>query len=139
MIEYKLRPFWVKVWVQNQLFKYVFSPPECWIFTSWESRCAPFASPVRRACPKYRDGPKRPRIYIRCRSVFLLGVTRWRRTSRASRNTSSPTFVCNTVDGSEILPVEFGSLSHHLQGFIHPRWFSRGISEPSTVPFQNFI
>ena len=66
-------------------------------------------------------------------------VTRWRRTSRASRNTSSSTVVCNTVDGSEILPVEFGGLSHYLQGFIHPKWFSRRISEPSTVPFQNFI
>ena len=30
----------------------------------------------------------------------------------------------NTVDGSEIRPspVEVGSLSHYLQGFIHPRW-----------------
>ena len=32
----------------------------------------------------------------------------------------------HTVDGSEILrsPVEVGSLSHYLQGFIHPRWCS---------------
>ena len=30
----------------------------------------------------------------------------------------------NTVDGLEIRrsPVEVGSLSHYLQGFIHPRW-----------------
>ena len=30
----------------------------------------------------------------------------------------------NTVDGSEIRrsPVEVGSLSHYLPGFIHPRW-----------------
>ena len=30
----------------------------------------------------------------------------------------------HTVDGSEIRrsPVEFGRLSHYLQGFIHPRW-----------------
>ena len=30
----------------------------------------------------------------------------------------------NTVDGSEIRrsPVEVGSLSHYLQGFIHPMW-----------------
>ena len=29
-----------------------------------------------------------------------------------------------TVDGSEIRrsPVEVGSLSHYLQGFLHPRW-----------------
>ena len=33
---------------------------------------------------------------------------------------------CTTVDGSEIRlsPVEVGSLSHHLQGFIHPRWLA---------------
>ena len=30
-------------------------------------------------------------------------------------------------------PVEVGSLSHCLQGFIPSRWFSRRISEPSTV------
>ena len=39
------------------------------------------------------------------------------------------------VDGSEIrpLPVELGSFSHYLQGFIHQiRWLCR-ISEPSTV------
>ena len=29
-------------------------------------------------------------------------------------------------------PVELGSLSHCLQGLIHPRWLF-GISEPSTV------
>ena len=29
-------------------------------------------------------------------------------------------------------PVEVGSLSRYLQGFIHPRWLFR-ISEPSTV------
>ena len=29
-------------------------------------------------------------------------------------------------------PVEVGSISHYLQGFIHPRWLF-GISEPSTV------
>ena len=39
-----------------------------------------------------------------------------------------------TVDGSEIRPspVEVGSLSNYLQGFIHPRWLF-GISEPSTI------
>ena len=30
-------------------------------------------------------------------------------------------------------PVEVGSLSQYSQGFLHPRWFSRRISEPSTV------
>ena len=50
-----------------------------------------------------------------------------------------------TVDGSEILrsPVEVGSLSHYLQGFIHPKsqvGFSRRISEPSTVwSIQNHL
>ena len=30
---------------------------------------------------------------------------------------------CNTVDGSRnAAPVEVGSLSQYLQGFIHPRW-----------------
>ena len=44
-----------------------------------------------------------------------------------------------TVDGSDIRrsPVEVGSLSH-LYGFIHPRWFSRRISEPSTVSLTYF-
>ena len=28
------------------------------------------------------------------------------------------------------------NFSHSLQGFIHPRWFSRPISEPSTVVFE---
>ena len=33
-----------------------------------------------------------------------------------------------TIDGSEILrsPVQVGSLSHRLQGFIHPRWLGMG-------------
>ena len=33
----------------------------------------------------------------------------------------------------EILLVEVGSLSHYLQGFVPPMWFSLRISEPSTV------
>ena len=37
-----------------------------------------------------------------------------------------------TVDGRNPAPVEVGSFSHYLQGFIHPRWLF-GISEPSTV------
>ena len=28
----------------------------------------------------------------------------------------------NTVDGRNPAPVEVGSLSHYLQGFLHPRW-----------------
>ena len=37
-------------------------------------------------------------------------------------------------------PVEVGSLSHCLQGFIHPRWLF-GISEPSTssLPPKNLF
>ena len=39
----------------------------------------------------------------------------------------------HTVDGSEIRrsPVEVGSLSHYLQGFIHSRWLAG--FRPSTV------
>ena len=42
-------------------------------------------------------------------------------------------FLSGTVDGSEIrrLPVEVGSFSSYLQGFIHPRWLARFFS--STV------
>ena len=29
-----------------------------------------------------------------------------------------------TVDGRNPAPVEVGSLSHYLQGFIHPRWLA---------------
>ena len=40
----------------------------------------------------------------------------------------------HTVDGRNPAPVDtVGSLSHYLQGFIHPRWCR--ISEPSTVGF----
>ena len=41
--------------------------------------------------------------------------------------------ISDTVDGSEIRrsPVEVGSLSHYLQGFIHPRWLARFL--PSRV------
>ena len=37
------------------------------------------------------------------------------------------------VDGKNPTPVEVGSLSHYLQGLVHPGWFSRRISEPSPV------
>ena len=48
--------------------------------------------------------------------------------------------VCNdTVDGrnpANQLIWLYNMICHYLQGFIHPRWFSRRISEPSTVcPF----
>ena len=44
------------------------------------------------------------------------------------------------VDGSEIQPspVEVGSLSHYLPGFICAKWLF-GISEPSTVSQHNSI
>ena len=48
---------------------------------------------------------------------------------------SKPSFTqITTADGSEIrrAPVEVGSFSHYLQGFIHPRWLF-GICEASTV------
>ena len=37
-----------------------------------------------------------------------------------------------TVDGWNPASVEVGSLSHYLQGFIHPRWWAGFL--PSTVP-----
>ena len=40
-----------------------------------------------------------------------------------------------TVDGWNPAPVEVGSLSHHLQGFIYPRWLF-GISEPINSMFS---
>ena len=55
--------------------------------------------------------------------------------------------VFNTVDGSEIrlAPVELNSLSHYLQGFIHPEWFA-GISSINSInqfletgPFQTLL
>ena len=52
------------------------------------------------------------------------------------QQTSQSTY---TVDGSEIRrsPLEVGSFSHYLQGFLLPKWFSRRISEPSTVAGKN--
>ena len=44
----------------------------------------------------------------------------------------------DTVDGSDRVPVEVGSLSHYLQGFILPKRLF-GISEPSTVYYQFFL
>ena len=34
-----------------------------------------------------------------------------------------------SADGTNPAPVEVGSLSHHLQGFVHPRWLARRISD----------
>ena len=44
----------------------------------------------------------------------------------------------NTVDGRYPASVEVGSLSHCLQGVIHPRWLF-GISEPSAVQMFQWI
>ena len=38
-----------------------------------------------------------------------------------------------TVDGSEILHQIWLNIQLFTTGFMHPRWFSRRISEPSTV------
>ena len=38
----------------------------------------------------------------------------------------------HAVDGKNPAPVEVGSLSHHLQGFIHPRWLF-GISSINSM------
>ena len=42
----------------------------------------------------------------------------------------------DTVDGRNPANQFIGSLSHYLQGFIHPRWLFEGISEPSKVSSQ---
>ena len=34
----------------------------------------------------------------------------------------APWFACDAVDERNRAPVEIGSLSRYLQGFIHPRW-----------------
>ena len=41
-----------------------------------------------------------------------------------------------TVDGSEIRrsPVEVGSFSHHLQGFIHPKWLAGFLNHQQYLP-----
>ena len=46
-----------------------------------------------------------------------------------------------TVDGSEIRrsPVEVGSLSHYLLGFIHPRWCRISSINSSTVSYFSII
>ena len=36
------------------------------------------------------------------------------------------TYTYHTVDGRNLAPVEVGSLSHDLPGFIHPRWLGMG-------------
>ena len=41
----------------------------------------------------------------------------------------------DTVDGRNPAPVEVGSLSHHLQGFIHPKWCR--ISSINSMGFNN--
>ena len=41
--------------------------------------------------------------------------------------------MCNTVDGRNPTPVEVGSLSHYLQGFLHRFGGCLRISEASTV------
>ena len=41
------------------------------------------------------------------------------------------------MEGIRRSPVEVGSLSHYLQGFIHPRWLFR-ISEPSINYLNTF-
>ena len=44
-------------------------------------------------------------------------------------------FKSHTIDLKNPAPVEVGSLSHHLQGFIHPWWLFR-IFEPSMTVSQ---
>jgi len=69
---------------------------------------------------------------------------------RSFRNVRFETSKVHTVDGSEIRrsPVEVGSLSHDLHGFVHPRWFSCRISFTNNIidysrnlisPLQNQI
>lgn len=53
-----------------------------------------------------------------------LSVDRWQRQVNQLRQCYSVKLLM------EEIPVEVGNLSHHLQGFIHPRW------RPSTVSFM---
>ena len=50
----------------------------------------------------------------------------------AETNKKSVIFGRATVDGRIHSPVEVGSLSHHLLGFIHPRWLF-GISSIKSI------
>ena len=62
--------------------------------------------------PHWCFGPTVIGMNLRLNAKFDPASTSWISSSR------------DTVDGLEIRrsPVEVGSLSHYLQGFIHPRW-----------------
>ena len=46
----------------------------------------------------------------------------------------------HTVDGRNPAPVEVGSLSHSLQGFIHPRWCRiSSINSNSEIKYQTLL
>ena len=65
--------------------------------------------------------------------IFLLS---WKKTWRFFLGVEAWKFLLLMEQESGInSPVEIGSLSHYLQGFMHPRWLF-GISEPSTVPLR---
>ena len=53
-----------------------------------------------------------------------LSMFTWDSTFQTFSRTLNSGSIIHTVDGSEIRrsPVEVDSLSHYLQGFIHPRW-----------------
>ena len=66
---------------------------------------------------------------------LFLALKKWGETSRGWKSN----FIM-AVDGSEIRlsPVEIGSLSHYLHGFLYVQpVVGNGISEPSTVAFPS--
>ena len=70
------------------------------------------------------------RCMCMCRS-FMQVVEAWHNLRIPSNKGTIPTrgtipsrVSHHTVDGSEIPPVEVGSLSHDIPGFLHPRWWS---------------
>ena len=67
-------------------------------------------------------------VYINCQQFYQLhGVIRNRKKAIWS----------GTVDGRNPAPVEVGSLSHYLQGFIHVRW-CRNLNQRNLI-FQPLI
>ena len=48
-------------------------------------------------------------------------IRQWFRRFTAAVDEATPV---DTVDGKNPAPVEVGTVSHYLQGFVHPRWLA---------------
>ncbi len=76
------------------------------------------------------DVPKPQMLPLARRRAFTTPLPRWLSSDiscilKSCHNLNDNWWECtHTVDGSQIRrsPVEVGSLSHYLQGFIHPKW-----------------